>query len=88
MTMQPKNSRLSQEQYARLQAEANAPYRGLRHFIYLACAASGLIGGFIFLSRLLAGDDVTEVGANLALQAGVVTVMLWLWRIDRPRSPN
>ncbi len=88
MTQQPDKPRLSKKQYARLRAEAAAPYRGLRHFVYLACAASGLIGGLIFLTRLVAGDNLTEVGPNLTVQIGIVALMIWLWRLDRPRSPD
>ena len=36
------NSQLSPEQYTRLKAEAMAPYRGLRQFIYIGFGASGL----------------------------------------------
>ncbi|MFM7448275.1 MAG: DUF3493 domain-containing protein [Leptolyngbyaceae cyanobacterium] len=88
MPQQPDKPRFSKQQYARLRAEARAPYRGLRHFVYLACAASGLIGGLIFFTRLIAGDSLTEVGANLTLQIGIVVLMIWLWRLDQPRSPD
>jgi hypothetical protein len=66
------------EKYARLRAEAAAPYRGLRRFIYVSFAASGLIGGFIFLTQLLAGRDVAEALPNLGVQVGVVALMIWL----------
>ncbi len=70
------------EKYAHLRAEAVAPYRGLRRFIYIAFAASGLIGGFIFLTQLLAGRDVTEALPNFAIQMGVVTLMVWLLQLE------
>ncbi|UZQ56227.1 DUF3493 domain-containing protein [Trichothermofontia sichuanensis B231] len=73
---------LTAEQYARLKAEVAAPYRGLRLFIYLAFAASGTIGAFIFLTQLLAGHDVTNLLPNLVLQLGVVALMLWLFRLE------
>lgn len=68
--------------YARLKAEAAAPYRGLRKFIYVAFGASGLMGGFIFLTQLLAGQNVTETLPNLALQVGVVALMIWLFKLE------
>lgn len=43
-----RKSNLSPEKYAMLQAEAKAPYRGLRKFFYLAFAASGFIGALVF----------------------------------------
>ena len=71
------------EQYARLKAEAAAPYRGLRKFIYFTFGASGLIGAVIFLSQMLAGDDVVSVLPNFALQVGVVALMVFLFRLEK-----
>jgi hypothetical protein len=75
-----------EDRYARLRAEAIAPYRGLRKFIYFAFGASGMIGAFIFLIQLLAGQNASEVMPNLALQIGVVALMVWLFRVDRPKG--
>lgn len=74
---------LSPEKYAKLKAEAKAPYRVLRQFIYLAFGASGFIGAFVFLGQLAAGHGVTTALPNLALQIGVVALMVWLFRVDR-----
>lgn len=71
---------LTPNQYARLKAEAAAPYRGLRLFIYFAFAASGTIGAFIFLSQLVVGHNVTNLLPNLALQLGIVALMIGLFR--------
>ena len=76
----PKN--LSPEKYARLKAEAQAPYRGLRKFVYVAFGASGAIGAFIFLLQLLAGRQVSSTLPNLALQVGLVALMVWLFRLE------
>lgn len=70
------------EKYAHLRAEAAAPYRGLRRFFYASCAASGAIGGFIFLIQLLAGRGVENTGLNLVVQVGVVASMAWFWRLE------
>lgn len=70
------------EKYAFLKAEAAAPYRGLRKFVYVGFAASGAIGAFIFLAQLLAGRAVGETLPNLALQIGVVALMIWLFRLE------
>lgn len=74
---------LSPEKYARLRAEAKAPYRGLRQTIYVTFGASGFIGAFIFLMRLLAGRDVETVLPNFALQVGIVALMVWLFRLEQ-----
>ncbi len=74
---------LSPEKYARLKAEVKAPYRGLRKFIYVAFGASGFIGGVVFLAQLVAGQEVTTALPNLALQIGVVALMVWLFRLEQ-----
>ena len=78
-----KKNNLSPEKYARLRAEAKAPYKGIRQFFYIAFAASGLIGAFIFLTKLLAGTDVSSNLPNLALQIGVITLMVFLFRWEQ-----
>ncbi|MGQ9871263.1 DUF3493 domain-containing protein [Leptodesmis sp.] len=70
------------EKYAHLRAEAVAPYRGLRRFIYISFAASGLIGAFIFLIQLLAGRDVIGALPNFAIQITVVALMVWLLQLE------
>lgn len=87
----PENStnkrNLDPELYARLKAEAASPYRGLRKFVYLAFGASGLIGAFIFVLQLLAQKTSLEVGLpSLALQIGVVALMVFLWRWEESRK--
>lgn len=74
------SKRFTPEQYARLKAEAAAPYRGLRKFIYVACGISGFIGAIVFLTQLLAGRDVDATLPNFALQVGVVALMVFLFR--------
>ncbi|MDJ0742893.1 MAG: DUF3493 domain-containing protein [Xenococcaceae cyanobacterium MO_167.B27] len=72
-------SSLSPEKYARLKAEAKAPYKGLRNFFYLAFAASGFIGALTFLARIAAGTNLTQDIPNLALQLGLVAAMIALF---------
>ncbi|CDM95363.1 MAG: DUF3493 domain-containing protein [Limnospira sp. PMC 1291.21] len=81
----PRN--LDPELYERLKAESKAPYRGLRQFIYVSFAASGLIGAVVFLAQLLSGRDVATALPNFALQVGVVALMVWLFRLEQ-RSPK
>ncbi|NER36881.1 MAG: DUF3493 domain-containing protein [Oscillatoria sp. SIO1A7] len=83
----PRRARnLDPEKYARLKQEAIAPYKGLRQFVYLACGASGAIGAFIFLTQLLAGQQVSSTLPNLALQIGVVALMVGLFRWENRKS--
>ena len=81
----PKN-RLNPEQYASLKAEIAAPYRGLRQFFYIAFGASGFLGAFIFFFQVLAGRNIESALPNLALQVGIVTLMVFLWRWEQRRQ--
>lgn len=87
---------LDREQLARLRREAANPYRGLRKTLYFTFAASGAIGAFVFFAKAIAGRDLAETLPNLALQLGVVALMVGLWRWeqaaertdrDRPTPP-
>jgi hypothetical protein len=81
----PKN--IDPELYQRLQSEAKSPFKGLRRFFYLAFAGSGLIGAVVFLARLAAGRDLANTIPSLALQVGVVALMITLYRWEQ-RSPS
>jgi hypothetical protein len=81
----PKPDAIDPELWTRLQAEAKSPFRGLRKFVYASCAISGAVGGLVFLFKLLAGRDLEATIPNLAIQVGVVAVMVWLWKIDRAK---
>ena len=71
---------MSQARYDRLVAESKAPYKGLRKFLYASFGASGAIGGFVFFTKILAGRDIAQSLPNLALQLGVVALMVFLFR--------
>ena len=77
-----RKNNLTPEKYARLRAEAKAPYKGLRKFFYAAFAASGLIGAFVFLAKLAAGQDLSSNLPNFFLQIGVVALMVFLFRLE------
>jgi hypothetical protein len=77
------------EKYARLKAEAKAPYRGLRKFIYVTLAAWGGIGAFVFFTALLAGKgNPSNNLSSLMLQLGLVGLMILLFQRDRPAEPK
>jgi Low psii accumulation1 / Rep27 len=75
--------KIDPELYAQLRAEAKAPYRGLRQFVYFGCGVSGLVGAVIFLAQLIAGRDVDSALPNFALQIGVVALMVGLFRLEQ-----
>jgi len=67
----------------------------MRRFFYVGFAASGAMGAFIFFTQALAGRDVSQALPNLAVQLGVIALMVWLLKVDQvkakdkpPASPN
>ncbi len=74
---------MNPEKYARLRAEAQAPYKGLRKFIYGAVGASGALGAFVFFTQLLAGRDVGSALPNLGVQLGVIAIVVVLFRLEK-----
>lgn len=83
-----KKNNITPEKYARLRAEAKAPYKGFRQFFYLTFAASGLIGAFIFLAKLAAGQGQGNNLPNFFLQIGVVALMVFLFRWEQNRGES
>jgi hypothetical protein len=78
---------LDPELRKRLKAEVKSPGRGFRKVFYSAFAASALVGSFIFGLRLLAGTGDSSTVPNLALQLGIVGLMIGLLRWEqRSRS--
>jgi len=75
-----KKNNLTPEKYARLRAEAKAPYKGLRKTLYGAFGASGLIGAFVFLAKIATGQNLETNVPNFFLQIGVVALMVFLFR--------
>ena len=73
---QPKKNNLDPEMYARLKAEAKAPYKGLRKFFYLAFGASGFIGAVVFLAKIIAGNTLLIMpkfcGAKMHFSQGLL----------------
>ena len=75
-------AKISPEKYAKLKAEAKAPYKGLRKFLYIGFGASGFLGALTFLARIAGGKDLSTDIPSFALQVGVVALMIFLFRLD------
>lgn len=73
------NNNLDPEKYAYLKAEAQAPYKGFRKFIYFGIGASGAIGAFIFFIQIIAGKNISDNIPNLLIQLAVIALMIFLF---------
>ncbi|NJN71916.1 MAG: DUF3493 domain-containing protein [Limnothrix sp. RL_2_0] len=78
--------KFSPEKMARLRDEAQNPYRALRQFVYICFGISGGVGGVVFLAQIAAGRDLQKAIPNFAVQAGVVGLMILLWRWENKRK--
>jgi Low psii accumulation1 / Rep27 len=67
------------EKYAALTAEAQAPFRSLRLFVYASCVISAGVGGMVIFLGILAGRNLEVAIPNFAVNAGVVALMTWLF---------
>ncbi len=67
------------EKYAALTAEAQAPFRSLRLFIYGSCVVSAGVGGLIIFLGILAGRNLETAIPNFAVNSGVVALTAWLF---------
>ena len=76
------------DKYAFLRAEAAAPYKGLRKFIYFSFGASGAIGAFIFFVQIIAGKNISDNLGNLAIQVVVIALMVFLFMWEDRKKPN
>ena len=81
-----KRKSISFEERVQLTAEMSAPYRKLRQFVYLACSASGGVGAFVFFFRVLAGRELDRSLPSLALQVGIVSGAIALFRWENRRQ--
>lgn len=83
-----RKNNLNPEMYARLKAEAKAPYKGLRKLLYLTFGASGFIGAVVFLAKIIAGKDITTALPNFALQVGLIALMIFLYSREDVSKDN
>ena len=83
------SQKFSPEKLQRLRTEAQNPFRTLRQFVYICFGISGFVGGVVFLAQIAAGKDLGNAVQNFAVQAGVVGLMIFLWRWeDKNKKKN
>jgi Low psii accumulation1 / Rep27 len=71
---------------ALLRAEALRPWRKVRLFFYVAFGASGFIGFWINLFRVIAGREPETSVPNLVIQSAVMMIMFVLWKIESQKQ--
>ena len=84
MPMGSKRAPIDPELRARLLQEARTPWRGLRRGLWVALAASGVVGLATMAMRAAAGGEVAS--ADLLIQLGAVVLFGGLLWFDRNRN--
>ncbi|KAL7113230.1 hypothetical protein ACP275_04G049200 [Erythranthe tilingii] len=81
---EPSSSEISST--AKIRSEVLTPFRSVRMFFYLAFIASGSLGGFIALTRLIAAlsnssraAEVPEIVNGLGIDIGAVSIFAFLY---------
>ena len=77
-------SKIDPELKKKLLKETQAPFKGLRKTIWIACSGSAFLGLFIMLSKILSGNEIAQ--NNLIIQISACLVFPLLLFFERDKS--
>tara|TARA_B100000131_G_scaffold322816_1_gene378214 strand:+ start:1578 stop:1814 length:237 start_codon:yes stop_codon:yes gene_type:complete len=77
-------SKIDPELKKKLLKETQAPFQGLRRILWIAFSGSALLGLFIMLSRILAGNEFQT--SSLVIQVVASIVFPSLFFLDRKKN--
>ena len=77
-------SKIDPELKKKLLKETQAPFQGLRRILWIAFSGSALLGLFIMLSRILAGNEFQT--SSLVIQVAASIVFPTLFFLDRKKN--
>ena len=77
-------SKIDPELKKKLLKETQAPFQGLRRILWIAFSGSALLGLFIMLSRILAGNEFQT--SSLVIQVVASIVFPTLFFLDRKKN--
>ena len=77
-------SKIDPELKKKLLKETQAPFQGLRRILWIAFSGSALLGLFIMLSRILAGNEFQT--SSLVIQVVASIVFPTLFFLDREKN--
>ena len=77
-------SKIDPELKKKLLKESQAPFRGLRRFLWLAFTGSAFLGLFIMLSKISSGNEVQQ--NNLLVQLGACALFPFLLFLERNKE--
>ena len=77
-------SKINPELKKKLLKESQAPFKGLRRFIWIAFAGSAFLGLFIMLSKIASGNEIQQ--NNLLIQLGACALFPFLLFLERNKE--
>ena len=76
-------SKIDPELKKKLLKESQAPFKGLRKVIWIACSGSAFLGLFIMLSKITGGNEIQQ--NNLLIQLGACLLFPFLLFLERDK---
>ena len=76
-------SKIDPELKKKLLKETQAPFKGLRKTIWIACSGSAFLGLFIMLSKILSVNEIPQNNLIIQLSACVVFPLLLFFERDK-----
>ena len=77
-------SKIDPELKKKLLKESQAPFKGLRRIIWIACSGSAFLGLFIMISKIAGGTTLQQ--NNLLIQLGACVLFPLLLILDRNKK--
>ena len=78
-------SKIDPELKKKLLKETQAPFKGLRKTIWIACSGSAFLGLFIMLSKILSGNEIAQNNLIIQLSACFVFPLLLFFERDKSK---
>ena len=77
-------SKMDPELKKKLLKESQAPFKGLRRIIWIACSGSAFLGLFIMISKIAGGSELQQ--NNFLIQLGACFLFPLLLFLDRNKE--
>ena len=77
-------SKIDPELKKKLIQESQAPFKGLRRVLWIACSGSAFLGLFIMLSQIASGNEIQQ--NNLLIQLGACVLFPVLLFFERNKK--
>ena len=77
-------SKIDPELKKKLLKETQAPFKGVRRILWIACSGSAFLGLLIMLSKIAGGNQIEQ--NNLLIQLGACALFPFLFFLDKNKE--